>query len=374
MTDVVFWQRIVSPHMGYLAQELAKRGLSVTYVAAKNMSSEREAMGWIAPDISPANQIIAESEEAMLKMLSGFPMDAVHICQGLRSNGPIRKVQRALAQGGMRHWAILETIDDDGWRGAIKRVEYSRLCRQFGMRGEGILAIGNKTASWLRMRGLSQDQIVQFAYFLHQPSEFNIDNTIGSRPVRIVYAGQLIARKRVQDLLEAVNGMKQLEVWIVGDGPEKELLRQQAEVCLPTGVKWFGTVPQKEVTRLVAQADCLVLPSRHDGWGAVASEALMVGTPAICSDRCGVAGVVEASGIGGVYPAGNVHALKSLLERVLKGGPLSLQRRTEVRSWARSLNAESGAAYLHEILQANTEKTPFPVAPWQNRSRSNDNQ
>lgn len=53
----------------------------------------------------------------------------------------------------------------------------------------------------------------------------------------------------------------------------------------------------------MARADVLVLPSWHDGWGAVVSEALMAGTPAIASDACGSAGVVRASGVGGGVPA-----------------------------------------------------------------------
>jgi hypothetical protein len=64
----------------------------------------------------------------------------------------------------------------------------------------------------------------------------------------------------------------------------------------------WGSYLSTEVPRAMAQADCLVLPSIHDGWGAVASESLMVGTPVVCSDACGVAGVVQASGVGGVFP------------------------------------------------------------------------
>jgi glycosyltransferase involved in cell wall biosynthesis len=52
-----------------------------------------------------------------------------------------------------------------------------------------------------------------------------------------------------------------------------------------------------------------VLPSRFDGWGAVVNEALMVGTPVICSDRCGASDVIENGRNGYVFEADNADAL-----------------------------------------------------------------
>ena len=56
-----------------------------------------------------------------------------------------------------------------------------------------------------------------------------------------------------------------------------------------------------KIPEVICESDCLVLPSRYDGWGAVISEALMVGTPVICSDNCGAANVVTASNVGSVF-------------------------------------------------------------------------
>ena len=32
-----------------------------------------------------------------------------------------------------------------------------------------------------------------------------------------------------------------------------------------------------KISEIINQVDCLVLPSYHDGWGAVVSEALLIG-------------------------------------------------------------------------------------------------
>jgi glycosyltransferase involved in cell wall biosynthesis len=368
MPEIVFWQRIISPHMALLAQQIATQGMKVTYVAEQEMSPERAAMGWQSPDIYPANQIIARNKQEMLSVLAHLPPNSVHICQGLRANGPVGTVQQALWKAKLKQWAIIETVDDSGMLGVIKNLEYARLCRRFRRIGEGILAIGHSTSPWLVRRGMPSEQIAQFAYFLPKPEITVGDPAPKNRPVRFVFVGQLISRKRVNDLIEAVSmlpfGIEKPEVWIVGDGPENAKLRALAEVHMPGGVKWLGAVPQTSVPEIVSKADCLVLPSRFDGWGAVVSEALMVGTPAVCSDNCGVSGVVQASGVGGVYTAGNVRALSTLLEKIIKQGPLTLGQRAALRSWAEVIGAKQGAEYLCAILLASSKAAPVPSPPW----------
>ena len=84
-----------------------------------------------------------------------------------------------------------------------------------------------------------------------------------------------------------------------------------------------------DIPHLMSSADCLILPSRHDGWGAVVSEALMVGTPVICSDACGSAGVVHASGVGGVFRSGDHCALTAELA-VASAGYLQPEARKDL--------------------------------------------
>jgi glycosyltransferase involved in cell wall biosynthesis len=113
----------------------------------------------------------------------------------------------------------------------------------------------------------------------------------------------------------------------------------------------------------MAQADCLVLPSRHDGWGAVVSEALLVGTPAVCSDACGAAGVARASGVGGVFATGDVEALSSVLRRIVSQGRQTPDQRARLAKWACCLGASAGADYLARIL-GRPAGVGHPPPPW----------
>lgn len=119
-----------------------------------------------------------------------------------------------------------------------------------------------------------------------------------------------------------------------------------------------------EVQGVLAEADCLILPSRHDGWGAVVSESLMVGTPAICSDACGSATAVQASGVGGVFASGDEDALACRMRQCVEKGKISLDERTRIAAWARALGADAGARYLLEILNHADHGGEKPVPPW----------
>jgi glycosyltransferase involved in cell wall biosynthesis len=277
----------------------------------------------------------------------------------------VREAQRALAARGLRQWVLLETVDDIGCRGVLKRLEYRRLFMQWRGRIEGVLAIGNRTPAWLVARGMPAERVFPFAYFL--PDMAPIERVgHGAEPFRFVFVGNFVVRKRLDLLISALAALKRsdLELVVIGSGPLEGALRAAAEAVLQGRVRWIGWLSMSEVPRAVAQADCLVLPSRYDGWGAVISEALMVGTPAICSDRCGAAGVVQASGHGGLFRSGDVSELRAQLVRALESGPLPRSKRDALAAWARCIGADAGAHYLREVLDASRERKACPPPPW----------
>lgn len=295
------------------------------------------------------------------------PAESIHICQGVRANGLIGVVQRALGQRKLRQWVVMETIEDAGWRGALKRLEYSRIYRMRKKTLQGILAIGHRTVDWVTARGASADSVYPFSYFLPATKAPEAQTQRKPGPFRFVFAGQLIPRKRVDWLIHALASVtrQSFELWLVGTGSEESALRTLASSKLGDRVRWLGQLPLPDVPAVMAQTDCLVLPSVHDGWGAVASEALMVGTPVICSDACGVAGVVNASRNGGVFPVNDLAAFGQLLDWQMAQGPLSDDARHGLAVWASCLGSDAGAVYLENILMyAMAGSGSRPTAPW----------
>ncbi len=366
MLNVWFWQRIVSPHMAGFAVALVQRGCAVTYVAEQPMSPDRVKLGWTAPLLPCVDLIYVDRQRAVDALVRKAPAEAIHICQGVRANGLVETAQRVLTERGSRQWVVMETVNDAIWYGPIKRTEYSRLFHAKRASLQGVLATGHRTPAWVSARGMPADCVFPFAYFL-------ADNKLAHAkqrdpgPYRFIFVGQLIPRKRVDWLIKALASLKgkSFELWVVGDGAEQSTLTTLGATVLRDQVRWLGQLPLAQVPAVMEKADCLVLPSVHDGWGAVASEALMAGTPVVCSDACGVAGAVQASGRGGVFPADDRKALTRLLDSQLGLGVVTAEARVQLAEWATCLGADAGARYLMQILEYKANPTGVrPVPPW----------
>lgn len=352
--------------MAHLAVSLAQRGYRVAYVGEQIITPDRQEQGWGVPDLPGVTLLSADNDTAMRNLAKNAPSDSVHVCQGIRSNGRVSIAQRELSIRHLPQWVVMETVDDPGWKGAIKRMEYRRLFLTSRASIQGVLAIGHGTADWVVARGMPPSRVYPFAYFLPDAKASNRAPQRAPGRFRLMFAGQLIRRKRVEWLIEALANAaeRDFELLIVGAGPEELSLRALAASTVGDRVRWLGTLPLSEVPGVMAQADCLVLPSVHDGWGAVVSEALIVGTPVICSDTCGAAGVVRASGAGGVFPRDDAEAFRGLLDVQLRLGPVGNEARKRTASWAECLAVGAGADYLLEILDHSTNGGPRPIPPW----------
>lgn len=368
--EIWFWQLIVSPHMAGLGRALAECGHKVIYVAQQQMTPQRAAQGWQPPSLGKAILQLAPTQADALALAEQAPPGAVHICQGIRGNAQIGPVQQRLAQLGRNQWVVMETVDDAGWRGIAKRLAYRYLFARLGPMLQGVLATGRSTPQWVIDRGMPSSKVYPFAYFLpepegvlsHSPPEATQDDVF-----KVLFVGQFIELKRLDLLIDAlaVLGSAQFELLVVGSGPLEARLREQAEQVLGNRVNWIGRLPMADVQQLMAEVDCLVLPSRHDGWGAVVVEALMAGTPAICSDCCGAAEAVLASGVGGVFVSGDKQSLMKRLAGVIDTGIRNSSQRKALANWATtSFSAQAGAKYLAKVLTYSNGAVDRPAAPW----------
>lgn len=112
-------------------------------------------------------------------------------------------------------------------------------------------------------------------------------------PARIVTAGRLIPRKRVDVLLQALTRLRgdghDCTLTIFGDGPDRPRLMQLAEsLGLGASVTFAGFRPRWYET--AREHDLCVHLSDEEGFCIVVAEAMMVGLPVIASP---VGGVLE---------------------------------------------------------------------------------
>ena len=63
----------------------------------------------------------------------------------------------------------------------------------------------------------------------------------------------------------------------------------------------------------MAKNDILILPSIHDGWGAVVNEALQTGMYVFCSNACGAADLLQNECIGKVFRINDTKQLSEIM-------------------------------------------------------------
>jgi glycosyltransferase involved in cell wall biosynthesis len=124
------------------------------------------------------------------------------------------------------------------------------------------------------------------------------------RQLRILFLGNLMERKGVGDLLEALarkplSGMNWRATF--AGGGAIELYRRKADgLGLLPRVDFAGWVDQRRAAELLAASDVLVLPSYDEGLPLVILEALTAGVPVVCSPVGAIPEVLE-NGKSAVY-------------------------------------------------------------------------
>jgi glycosyltransferase involved in cell wall biosynthesis len=114
--------------------------------------------------------------------------------------------------------------------------------------------------------------------------------------------------KGIDVLLDAMPGERLL---VVGDGPDRAALERRA----PANVVWAGQQPWERAIALMKGMDIVVVPSRFEGFGLAAAEAMAAGKAVVASDVDGLREVVGDAGV--LVPAGDAVALGAALRRLL---------------------------------------------------------
>jgi glycosyltransferase involved in cell wall biosynthesis len=127
-------------------------------------------------------------------------------------------------------------------------------------------------------------------------------------PPHVLFIGRLAEEKGVLELLDAARG---LPLVVVGDGPLRDRV--------PDAI---GFIPPRELEAYLDRAAVVVCPSRREGYGVVARQAMAHGRPVVATTVGGLPEAVVDGGTGLLVPAGDSGALRAALERLLSDGEL----------------------------------------------------
>jgi glycosyltransferase involved in cell wall biosynthesis len=184
------------------------------------------------------------------------------------------------------------------WGSDVALARHARpLSRRLVRRARIVVCASNALAEDARRLGARDVRVI--------PSGVAIPETVSEpdEPPHALYVGRLSEEKGVRELAEAAQG---LPLVVVGDGPMRSLF--------PDAV---GFVPPHELGPYYERASVVVVPSRREGYGMVAREAMAYGRPVVATAVGGLVDAVEDGVTGILVPAGDAQALREALERLL---------------------------------------------------------
>jgi glycosyltransferase involved in cell wall biosynthesis len=317
--NFVFWHSYLMFHQAAYIRELANiPGNTVHWCVEEALPRRYRERGYPVPDTGQVQVHVAPTP-AQVADLASLP-GSVQVFFGLRGFAlPLAAFKASLGEP-VHRFLMTENRYEPGARLLPRWLVYTWDALRYRRHLSGVFCIGHSGryggARFFSACGYPVDRIVPFIHV--------VDGTpVQHAPVQrdhqeILYVGQLIVRKRVDLLLQAFSQLDvpSARLRIIGQGAEAQNLQRLAgQLGVAGRVSFSPGMPNAETVAAMAAADVLVLPSRFDGWGAVVNEALMVGTPVICSDRCGASDVIENGRNGFVFEAGNAHALQDCLQR-----------------------------------------------------------
>ena len=333
--------------------------------------SERERnRSWAAPDVAGYRRVALPGRHIFVRRRDW----ALHF------NFGIRAALRALAPeavviGGYDspgHWVALSTARRMGvpvvlWNGshAASSRSTSRIInalkRAFVRRCDAFFTYGALAADYVEALGARGDRIVcgvnaveceRFAAPAGDRDAFRGDKGAAERIV-VLYSGQLIERKGVDDLIRAMTTVPVRAVlWVVGDGRLRARYEALARELLPERCVFFGDKPYAELPRIYQAADLLVMPSLVEVWGLVVNEALASGLPVIASSAAGAtADLIDGKGTGLAVTPGNAAALSSAISKLVTDDLARAAMGIRAKQLMTTLNTAKYAADMYRAVQ-----------------------
>jgi glycosyltransferase involved in cell wall biosynthesis len=362
--NIQFWTHIPSPHQAAYIREVAKSH-AVTVIADQRINAEREALGWVKPDLGRAEVVVA-SNSSLALALAHAGGDPIQLLSGYRGCAMSSLVLRAAAHNA-RIGILAEAGDFRGISGVLRKARCCWDVARNRPRVDFVLAMGSLGETWWAGSGFRGDRIFPFGYVVEAPRTIQAPSMRAESPFRLMFLGRLVECKGLELLLSALALCKR-QAWqaaFVGSGPlESSCRKRAAHTGIAGRIAFVPSLPYDEAMKLLAQADLLVLPSRYDGWGAVVNEALMRGVPVICSSACGASDLIQYPWLGSVVAANSAERLRQALSEWIGRGPRTPELSDRIRTWSHCIGGPSMASYFLRVLECVYEGGPRPVAPW----------
>ncbi|NEP17549.1 MAG: glycosyltransferase family 4 protein [Leptolyngbya sp. SIO4C1] len=218
---------------------------------------------------------------------------------------------------------LADSFFSQHWYQRLKNWELQRLLNHPTV--EWVGNHGMNASQSLAAIGVKAQKIVPWDWpHPEQPSDLSAKQLrSGPSPLRLIYVGTLTERKGVGDILNAVAALEKrglhVHFQMAGRGDREQFESQANQLGIRDRIEFLGLVPTNQVVSLMADADLVVVPSRHDypeGLPRTIYQGLCSRSPLVVSDHPAFASRLQHRQTAMIFPAGDAAAIAACIEQL----------------------------------------------------------
>lgn len=168
--------------------------------------------------------------------------------------------------------------------------------------------------------GFDKNKLITINHF-YDKSIIDDVNRFSHEPVSkkqyISYLGRIIIGKGIRTLVEAVAGLSEVNLVVIGYGTMLEELKEFCEVNKLKNIEFTGNKERVEALNIVKHSKFLVVPSTaYEVYPYTVIEGMLLGKPVIGSDFAAFPEVIKNNENGFLFKPGSVHELKEIIRNL----------------------------------------------------------
>lgn len=310
--NLIFFQNCISPHqIPYIRECINDTRINNIYLIVPRIDySTRKELGWNSSDLLTGTFIqclLKPTDNDIHALLKEQIENTFCFFSGIRADKDVFRWFKISLSYQIKRYIITEppfTYKKPLWMHYI-RFFIQDYC--FIKKINGIFGIGEQAIKYYHNIS-NKWKIFPFQY-VTETTQRTLPPPSGK--IKLLFVGNLTPRKNVKIVIKALKNNHDFTFTIIGDGKERKKLEELAKKnhvdTTFLGMQSMNTIPQ-----FMQQHDILILPSLHDGWGAVINEAMTLGLYVIVSNQCGAKALIKSNKEGIVFK-NNITELKKAL-------------------------------------------------------------
>ncbi len=287
------------------------------YLMASELNSNRDTLQ-IAPErlvLYPYKRSPAQMLRAMLairRQIKRIKPDIVHI-HGTFAGFFVRLLLPAIGRPPVIYcshgWSFL--MDTSAWKQSL----YAMTEKLLALRTDTIIHISDYEYRMALARGLPERKSAVVYNGISDHRREHAPFNVNPNKINLLYIGRFDRQKGFDLLLDTFNrtSYDDIDLYLVGD-----TVLGAAEYAYPDNAVRLGWVANTEIDRYVQSCDAVIVPSRWEGFGIVAIEALRGGKPVIASNRGALPEIVRHGVNGYLFDFAHPEQLESILRSLDK--------------------------------------------------------